>query len=144
MPSPPRKQPPSPRKRTKLAGWLAEHPGTVGPAEWDALQAALAPVSASYLRRLLRESGAPLHPLVEGVRQDSLAALERTLLALLEQDHAAARKLIIEAKDHARLALKKHPEKDEMILWMLTWLENPGIFPQWLALRKRNSSGWKS
>lgn len=51
-------------------------------------------------------------------------------------DHRAVRKLVIEAKEHAGFALKKHPEKAEMILWMRTWLENPGIFPYWLKLRK--------
>lgn len=97
----------------------------------------------------------PLAPLVEGVRQDSCAELERTLLAI-DREHAAAaeageqsraracRRAVIEAKDHARLALrnpKTHPEKaagkEEMILWMLTWLENPGVFAAWLRLRKQ-------
>jgi hypothetical protein len=77
-----------------------------------------------------------LHPLIEGVRQENLPELERTLLALLGEERRPARTLIIEAKQHARWAMKKHPEKEEMILWMLTWLENPGIFPHWLALRK--------
>ncbi len=105
------------------------------------MQVALAPVSNSYLRKLLRESGAPLHSLVEGVRQDDFDQLERTLLALLadyegSDDPGAVRKLVIEAREHAGFALKKHPEKAEMILWMRTWLENPGIFPQWLKLRR--------
>ncbi|MEO5926323.1 MAG: hypothetical protein ABIR70_21050 [Bryobacteraceae bacterium] len=104
--------------------------------DWKALQTELAPISSGYLRKLLRASGALLHPLVEGVRQEDLASLERTLLALLGEERKAARTLIIEAKDHAKWASKKHPEKAEMILWMLTWLENPGIFPQWLAIRK--------
>jgi len=108
----------------------------VGLQEWATLQSALAPISTSYLRRLLRTSGATLHPLVEGVRQEDLASLERTLLALLGEERKLARTLVIEAKDHARWVMKKHPEKDEMVLWMLTWLENPGIFPQWLAIRK--------
>jgi hypothetical protein len=48
---------------------------------------------------------------------------------------------VITAKDHARLAMRKTNEekralKEEMILWMLTWLENPGVFPIWVALRK--------
>ncbi len=101
----------------------------------------LAPVSESYLRRLLRESGVPLDPLVEGVRQSSFEDLERTLLALAECDRAAARRLIIEAKDHARLAMRRmegeaRAAKEEMILWMLTWLENPDAFLVWLRLRK--------
>jgi len=133
MPSPSRK----PSKRTELARWLElQRPDIVGPEEWMALRAALAPISDSYLRRLLRTSGARLHPLIEGVRQEDFTALERSLLALLGEERKAARTLVIEAKDHARWALKKHPEKQEMVLWMLTWLENPGIFREWLAIRK--------
>ena len=41
----------------------------IGEAEWQDLRDALAPVSEGYLRRLLRESGAKLAPLVEGIRQ---------------------------------------------------------------------------
>jgi hypothetical protein len=92
---------------------------------------------------------------VEGVRQESFAELERTLL-VIDREYAAAReagdeararacrRAIIEAKDHARLALRNpkiHPEKatqkQEMILWLLTWLENPGVFQAWLDLRKQ-------
>ena len=137
MPSPQPKPPKQPSKRTELTRWLETHrPEVVGVEELKALQAALAPISSGYLRKLLRASGVPLHPLVEGVRQDDLESLERSLLALLGEDRRAARTLIIEAKDHAKFASKRHPEKAEMILWMLTWLENPGIFPEWLAIRK--------
>lgn len=136
MQSPPPNSPKRPTKKTELDRWLAAHQGPIGPREWAAIQSALAPISDSYLRRLLRSSVAELHPLVEGVRQDDLAGLERTLLALLGEERRSARTLIIEAKDHAKWSQKKHPEKEEMILWMLTWLENPGIFPEWLAIRK--------
>jgi hypothetical protein len=137
MQSPQQKPPKPPSKRTELVRWLeAYRPEIVGVAEVEALQAALAPISPGYLRKLLRASGVPLHPLVEGVRQEDLESLERSLLALLGEDRRAARTLIIEAKDHAKWASKKHPEKAEMILWMVTWLENPGIFPEWLAIRK--------
>jgi hypothetical protein len=46
---------------------------------------------------------------------------------------------VIAAKDHARFASRKEekrPEKEEMILWMLTWLENPPVFPEWVRLRR--------
>jgi hypothetical protein len=88
-------------------------------------------------------------PLVEGVRQDSLAALEGSLLSLGEEYARAqqagdrerartCRRLVIQAKDHARWALRRgHAGKEEMILWMLTWLENPGVFPAWVELRKK-------
>lgn len=113
--------------------------------------ALFAPVSENTLRRILRESGAPLAPLVEGIRQENFAALERTLLAVLAEYEAAGgrerrmicRRAVIRAKDHARLALKRlsgerRAAKEEMILWMLEWLENPALFPQWLKLRKRH------
>lgn len=102
---------------------------------------------------MLRATGVPLAPLVAGIRQDSLAALQSTLLDL-EREYErwvaagdrrraqACRRAVIEAKDHARWALRKGkltPEqqagKQEMILWMLTWLENPGAFPTWVRLR---------
>ena len=35
------------------------------------LRAELGKISTSYLRRMLRESGVPLGPLVEGVRQET-------------------------------------------------------------------------
>jgi hypothetical protein len=141
------RQPQKPRgKRAELMAWMEarERAGEIGEEEYGQICRALAPVSAGYLRKLLRESGAALAPLVEGVRQDSMESLERTLLALLgeyERSDPFRRKqirdLIIEAKDHARLAARRNPQKQEMILWMLTWLENPSLFREWLALRKR-------
>jgi hypothetical protein len=133
-----------------LETWLAENnPSRIGDAEFAALGERLAPIPDSRLRRLLRESGAPLAPFVRGVEQDSFESLERTLLAL-EREYAeapgrdrarACRRIVIEAKDHARLAARKAaPErravKEEMVLWMLTWLENPAAFPVWLRLRQ--------
>jgi hypothetical protein len=146
---PPRKRP---GKRADLAAWLERRvPAEIGEAEWKEIQAALAPVSEAYLRRLLRESGVKLAPMVEGVRQETMESLERSLLALLAEyeasdssRRAAVRRLVIEAKDHARLAGRKpelREEKEEMTLWMLTWLENPSLFPQWSELRKRVCGG---
>jgi len=144
MPSPPK---PSRGKRSKLEQWLAEHrPARIGEPEWEEIRTHLAPVSTGYLRRLLRETGVELTPAVEGVRQEDFEALERTLLALVEEYErgapprkAALRRLVIEAKDHARWAARKpekRDEKEEMKLWMLTWLENPPLFPQWVRLRR--------
>jgi hypothetical protein len=145
-----------PSKRTTLRTLVEERrPDLITEAVFNELIEALAPISEGYLRRLLRETGIPLAPLVEGVRQDSAAALERTLLELeLQYRDAfesgdgprarACRNAVITAKEHARFALRSSrltPEeraaKEEVLLWMLTWLENPGIFPEWLALRKK-------
>ena len=144
------KTPPEPiakrGKRTELAAWLdREKPERIGEAEAAQILQALAPVSESYLRKLLRECGVPLAPMVEGVRQSNPDELESSLLALLDEYEASGaprrqliRRIVITAKDHARFAARKHPEKNEMILWMTTWLENPPVFRAWIGLR-RNS-----
>lgn len=134
-------------KKTELQRWLAAHtPRQIGEPEQQAIASALAPISPGYLRRLLRESGVPLAPQVEGVRQETFEALEHSLVALseiYESGHHSVRTLVIEAKDHAKLAARsagtaspRHGTKQEMVLWMLTWLENPPLFPQWVKLRK--------
>jgi len=88
-----------------------------------------------------------LTPLVEGVRQGTLDELESSLLALLDEyerggldRRAAVRRLVIRAKDHARWAMRSAAQRDmkeEMVLWMTTWLENPPVFRQWLVLRSK-------
>jgi hypothetical protein len=138
-------------KRSELARWIADrHPERIGETEYAELRNALAPISESYLRKLLRDSGAQLDPLVEGVRQGSYDELHESLLQLLDiyqrGDRArqrAVRAVVITAKDHARLAAhsknaspEKCSEKEEMVLWLLTWLENPGVFPDWARLRR--------
>jgi hypothetical protein len=138
-----------PTKRDDLRRWLERvRPARIGEREWAMLHVELAPISGSTLRRLLRESGVPLAPLIEGVRQESFEALESSLLNLLEEyergdiaGRTTVRRLVIEAKDHARWAARipaKRAEKEEMALWMLTWLENPPLFPQWVKLRRQH------
>jgi hypothetical protein len=124
------------------SGWLA-----IGESQLHQLVADLAPIAEHQARRLLREAGLPLSPLVEGVRQSSLLELERTLCALAEEYARAApdrrrtiRRLVITARDHGRLAARHSgaaPLKQEMILWMNTWLENPEAFCLWVVLRKQ-------
>jgi hypothetical protein len=124
----------------------------VGAREWTQLREALAPIADSYLRKLLRESGAQLAPLIEGIRQSDFDELERTLTALGEiysaGDSSTARqcrRLVIEARQHARWAARragvddaKRRTKEEMMQWMLVWLENPAVFPAWASLRRKN------
>jgi hypothetical protein len=135
-----------------VLAWLAsERPAQIGEGQWDALRRDLAPVSRGYLRKLLRETGIPLSPMVEGVRQDNLETLQHSLTALLDEyqrgdaaRRAEVRKLLIEAKDHARWSAKnpdKKALKDEMALWILTWLENPPLFPEWARLRRQTQPG---
>lgn len=134
-------------KRTELARWLEERrPARIGETEFEALGRALAPVSESYLRKLVREAGVPLDAMVEGVRQGSFDELEASLLRFQDEyergdpaRRAAVRRVVITSKEHARLAARnvsKRAEKEEMILWMLTWLENPPLFADWVRLRR--------
>ena len=90
-----------------------------------------------------------LSPVVEGVNQGSFEDLARTLVALAGEYEGAdtarrksLRDAVITAKDHARFAVQraageKKEDKEEMLLWMRTWLENPLLFPSWVALRLR-------
>ena len=124
----------------------------MGAPEWAELREALAPIADAYLRRLLRESGARLAPLIEGVRQSDFDELERTLVALSQLYSAGdretlqeCRRAVIEAKQHARWAARrarpdeaKRQTKEEMIQWMLVWLENPAVFPAWAPLRRKH------
>ena len=134
-------------KRTELARWLEEHrPARICETEFEALGRALAPVSESYLRKLVRESGVPLDPMVEGVRQGSFDELEASLLRFQDEyergdpaRRAAVRRVVITSKERARLASRspeRRREKEEMILWLLTWLENPPLFAAWIRLRR--------
>jgi len=123
------------------------------------LRAFLAPVSESYLRHLLADAGLTVEPPFGGVRQKTFAELEQALLELEEVytrarnsgDRALAqqcRNVVIQAKDHARLAAhspratpEKRASKEEMVQWMLVWLENPGVFPAWVKLRRPKLEG---
>lgn len=141
--------------KSRLEEYLRRKDLTViNESEWEAIQAEFGDASPGYLRRLLRDAEVELAPLVEGVRQESMEALERTLLALLEEYDAAreagdrerqksCRALVIEAKDHARWAAQRAREaenrasKQEMAEWLLVWLEDPDAFPPWVRLRKK-------
>lgn len=134
-------------KAASLAAWIETHrPQQIGEVELAVIRNEIGPISDSHLRRLLRECGVPLAPMVEGVRQESFEELERTLLALANEYERAGlerrkecRRLVITAKDHARWAARdaeKRARKEEMALWMLTWLENPPLFADWVRLRR--------
>jgi hypothetical protein len=134
-------------KSAELTRWLEQREQPlIGEAEFALLRAELAPISESYLRKLLRESGVPLDPMVEGVRQGTFAELEASLLGLLAEYESsdparrmAVRRLVITAKEHARLAARnpgRRSEKEEMILWLSTWLENPPVFREWVSIRR--------
>lgn len=118
----------------------------VDEALFETLRTELAPVSDGYLRDLLRDSGIPLAPVVEGVNARSLDDLQRTLEALgdlYEAGRRDIRPLVIEAKDRIRFAAVRTKDparaalREEEVLWLLTWLENPAAFPVWAGLRRK-------
>ena len=128
---------------------------SIGEPEWQAALRALAPVSESYVRDLLRATGLPFAQPYAGIRQRSFADLEsdlREMLAVYTEAMRAAdrprarscRRQVIAEKDRARSLArspKTSPEKKaqklEMAQWMLVWLENPEVFPAWVEIRKR-------
>ena len=72
-------------KKTRLRELLAQHqPPVIDPAFFSLLQQELHPISTAYLRRLLLQADAPLHPLVEGVRLDTFRHFCRSLFLLNE------------------------------------------------------------
>ncbi len=103
--------------------------------------------SVSYLRRLLRGTAIGLHPLVEGVRQDHLESLCRTLSKLSDiyaDETKRSRECVLEAKRHAQILLAKHSVdawRKQVLLHLNTWLENPAIYPVWSQLQKQNAAG---
>jgi len=142
-------------RKARLTAYLNEiQAERIDEAVWQALLKRLTPVSESYLRKLVRATGLPMTPMVSGVVQDSFDHLAPSLVALeaeYEKSDAerrrAVRKLVIIAKDHATFALRRmapdderRAMKEEMLLWMRTWLENPTVFSSWLALRRGQGS----
>lgn len=139
---------------------LREYLETVRPLRitetaWRDLLAQLAPVSESYLRDLIRQTGLPFDQPFAGIRQHTLGELEESLREMQKvySEAAAAgdrerarycRRQVIAAKDRARFLSKssrfpqdKQKLKEEMLDWMLVWLENPEVFPSWVEARKR-------
>jgi hypothetical protein len=122
---------------------------------WRDLLAALAPVSESYLRELLRQTLLPFEQPYAGIRQHTFEELEQSLREMLavytkavaagDRDRARyCRRQVIGAKDRARFLARdrrtppeKQAQKEEMAQWMLVWLENPEVFPPWVEARQR-------
>ena len=149
--------------KQRLREYLEAHPpDRITEAVWQALLLHLAPVAESYLRDLLRSTGLPFDQPYAGVRQHTLDELEESLRGMLSvyQDATASgnrdrarycRRQVIAAKDRAKF-MTQSPQapaerqalKQEMVQWMLVWLENPEVFPAWVDARKRlleNSRG---
>jgi hypothetical protein len=137
-------------KRELLSHRLATI-GVIAEENWAQLKSNLVPISDSYLHSLLKKSGHPMSTLVEGVNTDTLDDAERTLQSLAEEYGKAdlnrkmeCRKVVIRAKQKLGWWLRRtahederYPEKDEILLWTATWLENPDLFPDWIVIRRR-------
>jgi hypothetical protein len=142
--------------KQRLRDYLAEaQPPAITAAVWNHLLPHLAPVSESYLRDLLRATALPFEQPYAGIRQHTFEELEQSLgemLAVYTQAVAAGdrararyvRRQVIAAKDRARFLSRsprtpaeKKAQKEEMVQWMLVWLENPEVFPAWAEVRKR-------
>jgi hypothetical protein len=138
------------RARQAILDWLeAQKPTLVDRATTEAMRRDVGEVSDHTFRHTLIESGYALDPLVEGVNQSTLEDLARTLLTLAamyessaKAEQVAMRALAIESKRHARFAASnrrldesRRLEKEEMLLWISTWIENPPLFAGWLNLR---------
>jgi hypothetical protein len=143
-------------KKQRLEEFLQEQEiEAISEERWRELAALLAPISESYLRDLLQATGLPIAQPFGGVRQSSFEDLEASLLEM-EKEYSkavashdrnravACRRTVIQAKDRARLISRnqkvdseKRRQRAEMVEWMLVWLENPGIFESWVALRKK-------
>ena len=141
--------------RQKLNDYLAARQWAfVGKTEWEQLRRDLPKIAENSLRELLQESGIAIGQPYCGVRQQSLEALERSLLDLQlvyagQPDQAyACRKLVIQAKDRARFAARNRKVaepvravKEEMVRWMLVWLDDPLMFESWVRARKTHLAG---
>ncbi len=142
--------------RQRLREYLeTKHPPAITESVWRDLLERLAPVSESYLRDLIRATGLPFDQPFAGVQQHTLEGLEaslRDMLAVFTEAAAAGnrdrarycRRQVIAAKDRAKFlaknpgtAAERRAIKQEMVQWMLVWLENPAVFPAWVEARKR-------
>lgn len=142
--------------KQQLRAYLeAEPPSRITEAVWHELLGRLAPVSESYLRDLLRDTGLPFDQPYAGIRQHTWQEFEQSLhemqqvyadaIAVGDRERARyCRRQMIAAKDRARFlarnprtAVEKREQKEEMAQWMLVWLENPEVFPAWAEARKR-------
>ena len=157
-----RTMPDKSRKQALLEFLAAEPITAIGEAQWQAALRTLAPISESYLRDLLRETGLAFAQPYAGIRQKSFADLEQDLGQMLatyteamragdRQRARYCRRQVIAAKDRARFVARnpktspeKKARKDEMAQWMLVWLENPEVFPAWVEIRKRYCSSTDS
>ena len=142
--------------KRQLGEYLAaQRPPAITEALWNDLLQRFTPVSESYLRELLRATNLPFEQPYAGIRQHTFEELEQSLGEMLQvyagamaagdrQRARYCRRQVIGAKDRARFlsrdprtAPERKAQKEEMVQWMLVWLENPEVFPAWVDARRR-------
>jgi hypothetical protein len=127
----------------EMRGWTR-----IGETEWAELRSALPDVSAS----VIQQSGLPADVPWSGVRQHTFEDLEKSLRefsAIYESRpdlRRFTRQQVIVAKDRAKFLAARNTvdaetraRKAAMAEWMLIWLGDPAIFPDWLNALKRPS-----
>lgn len=141
-----------PRKITKKQRVLdfAEARGwtRIGESEWDELRRAMPDVSVSAIQ----QSGLPIDAPWCGVHQHTFEDLEKSLSefsAIYESRpdlRQFTRQQVIAAKDRAKFLAARNTadaetrtRKAAMAEWMLIWLGDPALFPNWLSALKRPS-----
>jgi hypothetical protein len=140
-------------KQSFLDSLQARKWGRIGASEWAALRTEFPNRSETCLRGWLRGSDVFIEPPYTGIGVKTLAELEHSLTAFacvyLEniEVRKICRAVVIQAKDRARFAaanVRATPEKralkEEMVQWMLVWLDDPAMFGAWVKLRKDSIS----
>lgn len=120
----------------------------IGESEWGELRRALADVSVSVIRQCGLSIDAPWC----GVHQHTFDELEKSLCefsAIYESRpdlRQFSRQQVIAAKDRAKFLAARdavdaetRARKATMAEWMLIWLGDPALFPNWLSALKRPS-----
>ena len=119
---------------------------SIGEAEWQELRGAF----PTFRRQPARECGIPIDAPWSGIATHSLDELEASLrqFSLVYEGRPDlqryCRDQVIAAKDRARWIAKsskveeeKRRLKLEMTKWMLVWLDDPAMFPQWAQIRRQ-------
>ena len=122
----------------------------LGGSEWEELRAAFPDCTEHLLREAVQQAGAELKQPWAGVDAHTLEGLGASLtqLSRFYAEDASfrvyIRSTVIAAKDRARGASRnlrvehsKRLTKAEMVNWLLVWLDDPAMFPAWVALRKQ-------
>ncbi len=81
-----------------------------------------------------------------GEAKQSLLAMAREYATAPDAQRASdVRQAVMRTKNHLKLALargiraEKRAAKEEILEWLLVWLENPGVFEPWLAVREKTA-----